>query len=94
MQVREFLNLPGHKAGAYVIATVQKTTGEEGYIEVELCLADCSRVLDFDFSFQDYEDIANSLHKARLLERTMTDFRKAVEKEADLREKYLNEHPE
>lgn len=90
VRIRKFLNKPGYHAGAYVLAEVEDSTkykkGKHGwpYVHVDLTLADCSRVVSFDFNLSSSRDRANSLHKIDLLVDSLIQFRDALQAEADL----------
>lgn len=90
VRIRKFLNKPGYHAGAYVLAEVEDSTkhkkGKHGwpYVHVDLTLADCSRVVSFDFNLSSARDRANSLHKIDLLVDSLIQFRDALQAEADL----------
>jgi hypothetical protein len=90
VRIRKFLNKPGHHAGAYVLAEVEDSTkhkkGKHGwpYVHVDLTLADCSRVVSFDFNLSSAKDRANSLHKIDILVDSLTQFRDALRAETDL----------
>lgn len=90
VRIRKFLNKPGHHAGAYVLAEVEDSTKHKKdkygwpYVHVDLTLADCSRVVSFDFDLSSATHRANSLHKADLLVDSLTQFRDALRTEVDL----------
>jgi hypothetical protein len=90
VRIRKFLNKPGFHAGAYVLAEVEDSTkrkkGKHGwpYVHVDLTLADCSRVVSFDFDLSSAKQRANSLHKIDILVESLTQFRDALRAEADL----------
>jgi hypothetical protein len=93
MRVRKFLNRPGHHAGAYVLAAVEDSTklkqdpnGLWPWVEVSLTLADCSRVVGFDFELETASERRNSLHKIDLLAETLNRFQEALHEEAALAE--------
>ena len=86
--IRRFLNRPGHHAGAYVLASVTDTSGwdpdSEGQPWIEFEIADCSRRVSLDFPLHSGPERRNSLHKARLLLRTLEAFVAALEAEVRL----------
>lgn len=90
VRIRKFLNRPGYHAGAYVLAEVEDSTkhkkGKHGgpYVHVDLTLADCSRVVSFDFDLSSAKQRANSLHKINVLVDSLTQFRDALRAEAEL----------
>lgn len=90
VRIRKFLNKHGFHAGAYVLAEVEDsrkhTKGEHRwpYVHVDLTLADCSRVVSFDFDLSSARQRANSLHKINVLVDSLTQFRDALRAEADL----------
>jgi hypothetical protein len=93
MRVRKFLNLPGFHAGAYVFAEVEDSTNakrsdQDGWpwVEITLKLADCDRVVSFDFEFETARDRRNSLRKIDILVDTLTSFREALYQEAAVAE--------
>jgi len=68
---RSFLNRPGHHAGAHAIAEIREAFGDEvRYVDAELTISDCRRVIVLDFSVASNESAnvrSNALHKARVL---------------------------
>ncbi len=90
VRIRKFLNKRGYHAGAYVLAEVEDSTkhkkGKHGwpYVHVDLTLADCSRVVSFDFDLSTAGQRANSLHKVDLMIATLIKFRAALQAEVDL----------
>lgn len=90
VRIRKFLNKPGFYAGAYVLAEVEDSTkhkkGKHGwpYVHLDLTLADCSRVVSFDFDLSSARQRANSLRKIHILVDTLIQFRDALQAEADL----------
>ena len=69
---RDFLNLEGHHAGAYLLASVKAGQREdptrfEAWVDASLTLTDCNRQIQLDFSAWNAEARENALHKARLL---------------------------
>ena len=84
---RQFLNLRGHHAGAYVLAVVEalpEDPTEENWREITLELTDCSRRVVFDFPLLTAADRRNSVRKARLLADATAGFAEALAIEADL----------
>lgn len=77
-EIREFLNLPGSHAGAYIIANVEDTKGERGYPYLSLTISDCSRQIHLAFDLDSSEARRNDFHKIDLLINTLTDFRQAM----------------
>ncbi|GAB3913143.1 hypothetical protein GCM10011575_21130 [Microlunatus endophyticus] len=76
---RRFLNRRGFHAGAYVLADCRVLTervrdGNRRYVDAELTIADCSRVVSLDLSAYSEADARNSLYKARLLRAIIDDF--------------------
>ncbi len=90
VRIRKFLNKPGYCAGAYVFAEVEDSTkhkrGKHGwpYVHVDLTLADCSRIVSFDFDLSSACHRVNSLQKIDVLVDALTQFRDALQAEADL----------
>lgn len=81
---RRFLNRRGFHAGAYVLAEcrVLSERGKDGnrrYVDADLTIADCSRVVSLDLSAYSKADARNSLHKARLLRAIIDDFTDSFE---------------
>jgi hypothetical protein len=77
---REWLNLPGFYAGAYVIAEVHRCRDRRGEPSLSgtLTIADCSRVVTLDFDAWDAEDVRNATHKLRMLGGAMGAFAAAL----------------
>ncbi|PFG43768.1 hypothetical protein ATJ88_2475 [Isoptericola jiangsuensis] len=73
---RDFLNLPGHHAGAHVvgIVSIERFFDQEPELVAHLTIADCSRTVVLDFDAHDDASLANSLHKARLLREVVDEF--------------------
>jgi hypothetical protein len=76
---RTFLNRPGHHAGAYVIASIQRGIDEDGssWVDADLTVADCRTVTTLDFWIDDEATPAqrrNALHKARVLRDVVSSF--------------------
>ena len=90
IRVRKFLNRIGYHAGAYILAEVEDSTKhgerEHGwpYVDINLTLADCGRVVSFDFDIDSAGSRANSLRKIDLMIDTLIDFREALRTEAEL----------
>lgn len=86
---RRFLNRRGHHGGAYVLAdvTVERHDwdGETRPPSVSawVTVSDCSRTTQLDFTVDRAGDLANALHKARLLRDTLADFTAALEEAAE-----------
>jgi hypothetical protein len=70
---REFLNLPGIHAGAYVLASVEPDNWRHC-----VYIADCDRVVRLEFDLIDRRRRRNALRKADLLIDVMTGFRGAL----------------
>ncbi|GMA25730.1 hypothetical protein GCM10025864_34890 [Luteimicrobium album] len=83
---RDFLNAPGHHAGAYVLASVgvdDDLAFRSGpHLDASLTVADCGRVVTLDFDCYDADSLENALHKARLLRKTLDEFVSAFEEHA------------
>jgi len=82
---RQFLNLRGHHAGAYVLAFVERRADSDDHpwYNIALELADCSRRVEFEFPLYTAADRRNSVRKARLLADITARFADAVEAEAE-----------
>lgn len=93
---RDFLNTPGHHAGAYVLASVDVDDAADGplspSLDARLTLADCGRIVTLDFDCYDADGVDNALHKARLLRRAVGEFVAALEEHADAFRQCLDEH--
>lgn len=93
VRVRRFLNRLGYNAGAYILATVEDSTrhkkGKHGWpwVDVDLTMADCGRVVSFDFDLSTPGARRNSLRKADIMIETLTEFRRALAAEARLAER-------
>lgn len=85
---RQFLNRPGHHAGAYLLASVEDTSragpDSDQAAWVEFVLADCHDRIGLEFPLWDARQRRNSVRKARLLLTAMQDFVDALEAEASL----------
>jgi hypothetical protein len=90
VRIRKFLNLEGFNAGAYILAAVEDSSASDDdhpYVDIDLTLADCSRVVSFDFDIDSAPARRNSLHKLNLIIDSLLDFREALIAEAELAEK-------
>ena len=94
LHVRSFLNGPNHHAGAYIIAAVENSEdlekhehGQWPWVDVTLKMADCDRVVSFQFGLDDADDRENSLNKIDRLIDVLSLFRDALYQEAVLAEK-------
>ena len=85
---REWLNLPRHFSGAYVIGEVEivESRCEDGAapreVSATLMIADCNRQVQLDFDIcpcDDADDVTNAVHKARLLRDVSQQFCAALE---------------
>jgi hypothetical protein len=92
--VREFLNLPGFNAGAYVLAEVQDTSRREPEEDnngwrnyspsLTLEISDCSRRIGLEFDVCSERELENSLHKVDTLIDALWRFRQGLKEEAAL----------
>ncbi|HEX9885577.1 MAG TPA: hypothetical protein VGA70_03775 [Longimicrobiales bacterium] len=91
--VREFLNLPGHHAGAYVLAEVIEEIDRDGhrYTSTTLDIADCSRKVSLDLSTHPAER-ENTFRKLDLLIDTLQGVRRVLV-EVLAEEEWHREHP-
>lgn len=91
--VREFLNLPGHNAGAHVLAEVIEEIDRDGrrYTSTTLQIADCSRNVSLDLSTSPAER-ENTFHKLDLLIRTLEGVRRTLV-EVLAEDEWHREHP-
>jgi len=82
MNVREFLNLPGHESSAHIIAQVVDTRGQKyPSMDIVLDIADCSRKIGLNFYMHDEETAKNAMHKINLLIDQLNEFRKHLNAE-------------
>ncbi|HED05893.1 MAG TPA: hypothetical protein ENI61_04320 [Ignavibacteria bacterium] len=89
---RTFLNRKSYHAGAFILAKILKETyththkktkkkvNEVSY-EVNLDIADCSRIISLDIDLYSKREAANSLRKLDILISTLVEFRKIFVKE-------------
>jgi hypothetical protein len=85
---RMFLNRPGIHAGAYVIASIERGSSDDGrrWVDADLTIADCSTVTTLDFWVATDASAAvrrNALRKARLLRDVVIAFTEALEAELE-----------
>ena len=96
---REFLNLPGFRDGAYVVAYVEDTSAREigkrdrwgvefdYYVNprprIILELADCSNRINLEFDVHSELHAENSLHKVDTLLAVLARFRAGLAEEAE-----------
>ena len=83
---REFLNLPGHHSMANIVASITKYRDEDvekgnRWIDIHLGIADCNRTITLAIDYDGEEDRKNALYKVDTMINTLTEFRKALEKE-------------
>ena len=92
VRVRRFLNVLGYNAGAYILAVVEDSSKHQErpdswpFVEIDLTLADCGRVVSFDFDLNSRGSRRNSLRKIDIMIDTLTAFREALKEEAKLAE--------
>ncbi|MFN2525530.1 MAG: hypothetical protein ABR505_04610 [Actinomycetota bacterium] len=92
LRVRRFLNVLGYNAGAYILATVEDSSryreGKHGwpYVDIDLTLGDCGRVVSFDFDLSARGSRRNSLRKIEIMIEVLSAFRDALHEEARLAE--------
>src|SRR4051794_20408363 len=88
---REFLNLPGFHAGAYVLAEIEDTSRKEPvrsqdgwqnrWPNLTLEIADCSRRVNLEFDISCEHELENSLHKVDTLIDALWRFRQGLKQE-------------
>jgi hypothetical protein len=90
VRIRRFLNRPGHHAGAYVYAVVGDSSScrkpdctHEWRIDIDLTIADCGRVVFFDFDIDTAAGRRNSSHKIDTLIDALERFRDALAVESE-----------
>ena len=79
---RRFLNRRGYHAGAYVLADIslaRSSDRQRVWLNADLTVADCGRIVTLDFDITGHRDVANALHKARLLRDVIVAFTDALE---------------
>ena len=91
---REFLNLPGFHAGAYVMAYVEDTSerGLERYGDgfenphprMLLQIADCEKHIDLEFELYSPHQRMNSFHKIQALIDALEEFKAGMAEESTL----------
>lgn len=92
VRIRKFLNIQGYSANGFVCAQVEDssnhTEDKHGWpwMDIELTLADCSRIVSFDFGLSTPGERRNSLRKIGILVDALTEFQAALEAEARLAE--------
>lgn len=92
VRIRRFLNVLGYNAGAYILAAVEDSSNHREdqhgwpYVDVDLTLADCGRVVGFDFDLSTRGSRRNSLRKIDIMIETLVVFREALREEAGLAE--------
>ncbi len=107
VDVRRFLNLPGFRGGAYVVAYVEDTSGREitkrdlfgdeggRYVNpqprIVLEIADCSERISLEFELDSELRVENSLHKVDVLLRALDAFRAGLVEETRLFRERLSE---
>ena len=89
---RRFLNTLGYNAGAYILAVVEDSSNhdqdEHGwpFVDIDLTLGDCGRIVSFDFDLSTRGARRNSLRKIDILIDTLVAFRGALREEAAVTE--------
>lgn len=88
VNVREFLNLKGQGGGAYIMASVDDTSGDkcsrDSYTSTSLTIADCSTVIDLALSVRPGAGIRNTRHKLTVLIETLQKVLEGCEAESKL----------
>ena len=90
IRVRKFLNIQGYSGNGFINAQVEDSTDFKkdehgwGWTDIQLDLADCNRMISFDFPLHTPGARRNSLRKIRILVDTLTEFQAALEAEAEL----------
>lgn len=87
---RKFLNKRGYHSTAIIFAYVESSEGckschsndDHCWHGVEFVLSDCGRQISLDFDLMGKGNRANSLHKADMLAKAVSEFRDALHKEA------------
>ena len=88
---RAFLNPPSTGHTSYIYAEAENSEqGEYKLGNYVLMLADCRRVVEFEFFLGTKRHRRQSIAKAELLLKTLTDFTQALKAEADLIDSYEN----
>lgn len=84
-QKRTFLNPPSTSSTSYLLAEVQSSfQGEEPWTTNLLIVADCHKHIQLEFGLGNKIQRRRSLAKINLLIKTLTAFRDALVKEAQL----------
>lgn len=90
VQIRRFLNVLGYNAGAYILAAVEDSSKRSAdkdkwsYLDIDLTMADCGRVVSFDFDLSTRGARRNSIRKIDIMIDTLVQFRGALKEEARL----------
>ena len=77
---KEFLNLPGHEAGASITThIVCEKPGKNGYRypDVVLAISDCQRVVNLVFEMDSKYEREYAIHKVETLIDVLSDFKKS-----------------
>ncbi len=87
VRIRRFLNSVGYHDGAYVLAAVEDSSSyssdEYGpFVDIDLTLADCNRIVHFHFDLHTKGARRNSLRKIDLIIDALEQFREALREEA------------
>ena len=80
--VRRFLNMDGHHGIASICITL--TGIVNGYGEDEIQIADCNRMITLSLDSANGEEIANSVHKIRMLIEALCEAEDVYMKKASL----------
>ncbi len=92
---RTFLNPKSTQFASYIMAVVESSEGGEYRLGTNmLTLADCERVVTFEFVLTSARSRKQSLAKIDLMIAVLMAFRKALRQEARLIEKYKWPRPE
>jgi hypothetical protein len=85
---RHFLNLPGHHAGAYVMAYVEDTSEREPhpYLQPRILLqiADCTEAIQLELEIGSDESYRNTMHKLDTLMGALKEMKRGIQAERKL----------
>ncbi len=103
-RIRKFLNKKGHHTGAYILAEItrwkhiskrnkkkDKPVIPSVSQDYSITIADCSRIINLEFSSSNKNNYTNSLNKLNILIDTLNEFKNVMVKSYEADEKLIKQ---